>query len=103
MPFRETAKKRNRDKSVRIQLTRVPRYTRTKIIAALKADPDTVRVAKEFSLKRVTVWHIGRAAGIRFSPRRIATDKRAKIVAAIHPCRAIRFAGRVTRLAAGVL
>ena len=83
MPLHETTKKRNTDKSVRIQLTRVPRNTRAKIIAALKADPDTVRVAKEFSLKRVTVWHIGRAAGIRFSPRRMATDKRAKIVAAL--------------------
>jgi hypothetical protein len=83
MPFRETEKKRHTDTSVRIQLTRVPRNTRTRIIAALKADPDTVRVAKEFSLKRVTVWHIGKAAGIRFSPRRIARDKRAKIVAAL--------------------
>ena len=83
MPFREAAKKRNTDKSVRVQLTRVPRYTRARIIAALKADPDTVRVAKEFSLKRVTVWHIGRAAGIQFPPRRIAADKRAKIVAAL--------------------
>jgi hypothetical protein len=73
MPFRETAKKR----------TRVPRNTRTKINAALKADPDTVRVAKEFSLKRVTIWHIGMAAGVRFPQRRIATDKRAKIVAAL--------------------
>ena len=82
MPFRETAKK-NADKPERSQRTRVPRNTRTKIIAALKADHDTVRVARKFGLKRVTVWHIGRAAGIRFSGRRLATDKRAKIVAAL--------------------
>ena len=82
MPFRETPKKRDTDKLERRQFTRVPRNTRTKIIAALKADPDTVRVARKFDLKRVTVWHIGRAAGIRFSGRRIATDKRATIVAA---------------------
>ena len=83
MPFRETAKKRNIDKPERSQRTRVPRNTRTKIIAALEADPDTVRVARKFDLKRVTVWHIGRAAGIRFPRRRIATDKRATIVAAL--------------------
>jgi hypothetical protein len=83
MPFRETAKRRHTDEALRVQLTRIPRNTRTRIIAALKADPDTVRVANEFTLKRVTVWHIGKAAGIRFSPRRIATDKRAKIVAAL--------------------
>src|SRR5215469_4236532 len=83
MPFRETAKKRNTDKPERSQFTRVPRNTRTKIIAALKADPDTVRVARKFDLKRVTVWYIGRAAGIEFSGRRIATDKRAKIIAAL--------------------
>jgi len=83
MPFRETPKKRDTDKLERRQFTRVPRNTRTKIIAAVKADPDTVRVARKFGLKRVTVWHIGRAAGIRFSGRRLATDKRAKIVAAL--------------------
>src|SRR5215471_132545 len=83
MPFRETAKKRNADKPQRSQFTRVPRNTRTKVIAALEVDPDTVRVARKFGLKRVTVWHIGRAAGIRFSGRRLATDKRAKIVAAL--------------------
>src|SRR5262249_18652766 len=83
MPFGETAKKRNTDEPARSQFTRVPRNTRTKIIAALKADPDTVRVARKFGLKRVTVWHIGRAAGIRFSGRRLATDKRATIVAAL--------------------
>ena len=85
MPLRETAKKRNTDKPECSQRTRVPRNTRTKIIAALKADPDTVRVARKFGLKRVTVWHIGRAAGIRFSGRRIATNKRATIVAALKP------------------
>ena len=83
MPLRETAKKRNTDKPERSQFARVPRNTRTKIIAALEADPDTVRVARKFDLKRVTVWQIGRAAGIRFSGRRIATDKRATIVAAL--------------------
>ena len=83
MPLRETAKKRNTGKPKRRQFTRVPRNIRTKIIAALEADPDTVRAARKFDLKRVTVWHIGRAAGIRFSGRRIATDKRAKIVAAL--------------------
>jgi len=53
------------------------------IVAALEADPDTVRVAREFGLKRVTAWHIGRAACIRFPGRRLATDKRATIVAAL--------------------
>jgi len=83
MPFREAAKKRNTGKPERSQFTRVPRNTRMKIVAALEADPDTVRIARKFGLKRVTVWHIGRAAGIRFSIRRLATDKRAKIVAAL--------------------
>jgi hypothetical protein len=83
MPFRETAKKRDTDKPERRQFTRVPRNTRTKVVAALEADPDTERVARTFGLKRVTVWHIGKAAGIQFSGRRIATDKRAKIVAAL--------------------
>jgi hypothetical protein len=65
-----------------VQITRVPRNTRSKIVAALKANPDTVRVAGEFGLKRVAVWHIGRAAGIRFS-RGISTEKRAEIIAAL--------------------
>jgi hypothetical protein len=82
MPFRETAKKRNADKTERRQFTRVPRSTRTRIIAALKADPDSVRVARKFDLERVTVWHIGRKAGIRFS-RGISATKRAAILAAL--------------------
>jgi hypothetical protein len=51
MPFRETAKKRNTDMPERSQRTRVPRNTRAKIIAALEADPNTVRVARKFGLR----------------------------------------------------
>jgi hypothetical protein len=62
----------------------VARGTRLRVIAALKANPNALQVARKLHIKRDTVWRIAQQEGIELSQGRAAYQKKcAKIIEAL--------------------
>jgi hypothetical protein len=74
---------------------------RLRIIAALKANPNALQVARKVRRKFDTVWRIAQEEGIELSQGRAAYQKRCAKITAVHRARRAHKAQQTTAKAAG--